>query len=442
MLAVPFCEVRKRTLPMNIVFGDRQTSYRTSVACFLALLMAGSTAACTSAGAHPTAPQRASPLVRTIRLSQSPFAVIDDPRSRRVFVLNGHDSNAINDGSGLLSLSSVSVLDAATGSLVHTVPFSGYVSRVVTVDARTCRVWLIKRSLTANSPGTLLVLDGTTGMLLRTIPVGSDPNAIGIDPYARHVFVSGDRNVHILDETTGALLDTVPGAGPPFMVLVDARHARVRLLSGTEEVVLDETTGAVLSDVSVPTQGNEGPAAFVVDERVGHIIVDLYDESTRGERVCVVALATGRLLHCSQSSYIDYMGGAPMAVDTVTGRVFAVSTSHSSNPGPVIINVLDTHTGRRVRADTLSISSTRVSLAVDDRASRVFVVNEDPFTSGIMPGRLTTLDARTGQIVHTETAGKGTWEANPAVAVDDSAGRVFVANTIDKTISVFDARRL
>lgn len=61
-------------------------------------------------------------------------------------------------------------------------------------------------------------------------------------------------------------------------------------------------------------------------------------------------------------------------------------------------------------------------LAVDERSSRVFVLNQEPRTTGL--GRVSTLDSRTGRVLGTVTVGRGA----RTLAVDESANRAFVLN--------------
>jgi len=65
---------------------------------------------------------------------------------------------------------------------------------------------------------------------------------------------------------------------------------------------------------------------------------------------------------------------------------------------------------------TVGVGREPVALAVDEQASRVFVVGA--------AGSVTTLNATTGVVIRTVAVGRGA----QAVAVDDATGRVFVTD--------------
>lgn len=69
------------------------------------------------------------------------------------------------------------------------------------------------------------------------------------------------------------------------------------------------------------------------------------------------------------------------------------------------------------------------ALAVDARTNRVFVAN-------MLEGTVSVLDARSGAMLHTVRVGHRPW----ALAVAVNTGRVCVANVDDDTVSVLDAR--
>jgi YVTN family beta-propeller protein len=71
-----------------------------------------------------------------------------------------------------------------------------------------------------------------------------------------------------------------------------------------------------------------------------------------------------------------------------------------------------------------------VGLAVDEIAGRVFVANS---TSRTGPGSVSVLDVRTGTVLHTEPIAAG------ALALDPPAGRAFVANLDDRTVAMLSA---
>jgi hypothetical protein len=92
-------------------------------------------------------------------------------------------------------------------------------------------------------PGSVSMLDAAGGRLLRTIPVGSLPFGAALDATHHRLFVSsfdstaiGSGRVQVLDTANGTLLRTIVVPTSPFSITVDARqeHLAVTGLSGSD----------------------------------------------------------------------------------------------------------------------------------------------------------------------------------------------------------------
>lgn len=133
------------------------------------------------------------------------------------------------------------------------------------------------------------------------------------------------------------------------------------------------------------------------------------------------------------------VGASPWAAaaDPAVGRVFVVNRSSGSGAfsgssgfgfGAGSVTVLDAQTGEAIRSSPVGPDPR--AIAVDARAHRVFVTNDDGSSVSV-------LDARTGLPLATTQVG-----ARPhAVAVDARTGRIFVANTGDRTLSILAGAR-
>jgi YVTN family beta-propeller protein len=117
--------------------------------------------------------------LHTIRVSWSPDDVLLDARTGRVFVYSWA-------GPGLL-------LDARTGAVVRTFSVWNTHNEAV-VDARTGRIYVLRGTTfergAAVGTGSVLTLDGATGRVLRTVPVGLLPMGLAVDGLTGRVFVS------------------------------------------------------------------------------------------------------------------------------------------------------------------------------------------------------------------------------------------------------------
>ena len=119
-----------------------------------------------------------------------------------------------------------------------------------------------------------------------------------------------------------------------------------------------------------------------------------------------------------------------VVVDASTKRVFV-----ASNDGNTVA-MLDASTGALLR--TVQVGPAPGPLAIDEQRAHIFVSNQGDDT-------LSVLDARTGRVLRTIGPQFNPWEPGSMVvpgdvlAVDDRAGRVYVADVTDDGISVLDA---
>jgi YVTN family beta-propeller protein len=107
----------------------------------------------------------------TISVGSYPLGVAVDPAARTVYVANAGDDT-------------VSVIDAATGTVTGTIPVgSGPDAVAVDPAARTVYV--------ANADGgTVSVIDGATSTVTATLPVGSWPDGVAVDPGTHTAYVA------------------------------------------------------------------------------------------------------------------------------------------------------------------------------------------------------------------------------------------------------------
>jgi hypothetical protein len=122
-------------------------------------------------------------LLRTVRVGRVPLDLAVDEQTGRVFVTGETTAR---------SSSSVSVLDATSGRLLRTSAV-GLLPQAIAVDKRHGLVFVVSRSSddagTPTGPGAMSVLDAANGNVLRTVPIGGAPNAVAVDERTGHVVV-------------------------------------------------------------------------------------------------------------------------------------------------------------------------------------------------------------------------------------------------------------
>jgi len=156
-------------------------------------------------------------------------------RARRLYIF--HTSGA------------VSVLDAVSGRLAgatppnsnpsaSTYPYFGFGYSGASVDERTGRVFIVN-----GQAGTVNVLDGASGRRVRTVGVCQHPSGVAIDALSGRVYVTctgpwdpkrgptGRGSVSVLDGRTGRVLHTIPVGVGPAVVSLDTRSQRALVVN-------------------------------------------------------------------------------------------------------------------------------------------------------------------------------------------------------------------
>jgi DNA-binding beta-propeller fold protein YncE len=318
----------------------------------------------------------------------------------------------------------------------------------VAVDARAGHVFVLNQPEPEGiSRASVSILDAHSGRLLRTVPVDYSPAVLAVDERTGRVFISTSvvgtastvselAALYVLDSGTAEVLYTYSWTTGHNAMAVDETAGRVFSTDdsgdgGAGSVdVLDARTGQELRSVSVSVS----PVAVAVDEHTGRVFIANYAQGT----VSVLDAGSGRVL-CSVSVGKHLRA---LAVDTRSGRVFVASLGptdqYGMGTGEGRVTMLDARSGqvlRFVRVD----KNPRV-LAVDAHTGRVFVVDVGPTDQSSNPmgvGRVRVLDAESGRVLYTVPVGK----SPGAIAVDARVRHVFVTNYHDGTVSVLDESR-
>ncbi len=151
----------------------------------------------TNRGAVVVVDTRGGRLLGSTPLPGAPAAMATDARTGHVFVTTqGPAPRAIGVASVAprpVGAGRVAILDARTGALLRLVEV-GVAPGAVAVDGRSGRVFVanagpVDRLGNASEPGTVNVLDAWSGVVLRTVTVGLNPDSIAVDERAGRAFV-------------------------------------------------------------------------------------------------------------------------------------------------------------------------------------------------------------------------------------------------------------
>lgn len=390
-----------------------------------------------------------SPVIQTITTGATPVSIAVDARTGRAFVVNnGADT--------------VSVLAPHDGTAAHRVPV-GTGPTAVVVDGRDQRVVVTDASQRAGEQagrivawgaigtesGGVSILDAADGRLLRTIPADVSVQGAVVDARQGRVFVltytpPDSGGVSLLKMARGRIAPVAAVPGSPLAGAIDARANRLIVVSeeslGASVSVFDATTGRLVRRSAISLVLSSGDP-LAVDQATGRAFVVTTQVDARRTlrgRVAMFNTRTGALLHTAT------LPSAPeaVAVDGRTGHVFVAMSGAASLSVPLSIDpgqvaMLDARTGAVIHTSRVGVAP--AALAVDARYHHVLVANVgvvDPRGIAQGPGTVSVLDTRSGAVVRTVTVGI----APNDIALDERDSRAVVLN-FGGAVYVADAER-
>lgn len=308
----------------------------------------------------------------SVKLDVQPWTVLVDTHVGHVIVIGYHGT---------------AILDATTGAIVHA-DHVGYAQAAVALNERTDQVFVVN-GFDPYSNGTMNVLDVRRGIARRSISVGYAPSAVAVDATSGRVFVANtsDDSVSVIDARTLTVRSTTTVARSPVGIAIDKRDQRVFVASSGVNVcarpspcssglgVLNAKTGTALRNQPLAMS----PVAVAVDERTGHIFLANGTADNYGHPVGISNIsmldASGHILRTVPVAVS--IGSAVMTIDMQHGRAVVTSQGAIDNSGsfngPGHAYILDTRRGTLLRSIQVGVAP--VSVAVDQRTGRAFVVN-------------------------------------------------------------------
>ena len=251
-----------------------------------------------------------------------------------------------------------------------------------------------------------------------TIPVGTNPYGVAVDPAAGTVYVTNqsDGTVSVIDEATSAVTATIPVGTNPYGVAVDPAAGTVYVTNQSDDTVsvIDEATSAVTATIPV----GYAPRGVAVDPAAGTVYVTNYDGAS--STVSVIDAATNTV---TATIPVDSNPDG-VAVDPAAGTVYV------TRPFGGTVSVIDA----AINAVTaiIPVAAGPDGVAVDPAAGTVYVAS---YGNGGNAGTVSVIDEATSTVTVPIPVGAGP----DGVAVDPAAGTVYVTNNVDGTVSVIDA---
>ncbi len=381
------------------------------------------------------------PRIRNVAVGQSPGPIAADTRTGRVFVVNRGPLDNGYGGSGNplgARAGSVSVLDATTGQVLRTQPV-GRGPALIAVDERLGRVFVVNRgpfdpgTRAFSAHSTVSILDAATGRLLHTARLFTPAaTLILVDQDRGRVVIVGLYDIEILDALTGVVVRRLHEFAE--FAALDARADRLFLGDSGAVRTFRETTGARIATVAINTT-NEGPFvnAIAVDAQAGHVIVSGGNDRSHLTTMRLLDIRTGTQVHREDGQAAS---GATIGVDEAAARAIIVRypvgyESAYGNTGTYTMEIIDTRSGHIVASRDIP-DFRRVTLTVDQGHARAYLALQPPIDHANDPGQVVGLDMRTGRTIRQVMIGK----TAAGIVVDSLIGLVFVTDESARVVSI------
>jgi DNA-binding beta-propeller fold protein YncE len=329
-------------------------------------------------------------VITTTPVGFAPKAIAVDVQLGRIYILNLGPTAA---GPYPTAPGSVTMLDALTGKIITTTKL-GIVSfgAQMLIDSGTHTLLVLLGHTTrpsGNYAGGIAIVDEKTGVLRSSVSLpGIYPLQMGLDVSVNHLFVTpgGVGYTLMLDATTGKVLKTLSFAGGP-LVISPSVHVGVSIdghantYPRTQRIVLFDTrTGAVLHDFVLGLLDSpDGLPVVAIPEPSPRIFLSYgLLQATETELGLMIDPGAGAILYALPRP-VDgptmVVGGADPARD----QVFLVTVdyqkylrTHTMPRGEV--QVFAANFGRKLA--TAPVGRMPVALTDDAASGRIYVVNQ------------------------------------------------------------------
>ncbi|AKB28648.1 cell surface protein [Methanosarcina siciliae T4/M] len=267
--------------------------------------------------------------------------------------------------------------------------------------------------ITNEGSNSISVIDVSTNKVVATIPVGSNPVGVAINPDGTKVYVANDHSndISVIDTATNAVIATVSAGSSPQGIAVspDGKTVYVANLAGNSISVIDTTSNTVVS--TVKTGRNPKGVAVSPDGK------KVYITNSEDKTVSIIDTATKVVVSTVS------VGKDPKEIAvTPDGAKVYVANSDSGT-----VSVIDVSTNSVT--DTVKVEGAPFGVAITPDGTKVYVTNYDQYFSTV-----TVIDVATNKVTATIPVGP-----DPVgVEVTPDGTKVYVAINFCNTVSVID----
>ncbi|MDW5551992.1 PKD domain-containing protein [Methanosarcina sp.] len=267
--------------------------------------------------------------------------------------------------------------------------------------------------ITNSESNSVSVIDATTNKVTTTIPVGSNPIGVTINPNGTKVYVVNARSsdISVIDTATNSVVATVRAGNFPQGIVVSPNGKKVYVTNrysnnvsvidtGANTVVSTLNTGKSPAGVAVSPDGKKLYVTNYEDNAVS-----IFDTTTK---TVITTISVGR-------------GPKEIAVTPDGTRVYVANSDSES------ISVIDTATNSVT--NTLTVGGVPSGVTVNPDGKKVYVTNNDEYFSTV-----SVIDTVTNKITAAIPVGSGPM----GIAVTPDGKKVYVAISFYNTVSVID----
>ena len=203
------------------------------------------------------------------------------------------------------------------------------------------------------------VTPATSGGIVKSIPVGKNPDALAYDSVNRTVYVgnAGSSNVSVINASKNQVTDTVPVAGIPTGIAYDPSNGYVYVANegGNNVTVIDSATNDVLGTIPV----GDRPYGIIADTATGNV----YVANQGGTNVTVIGGSSDKVVGSVP------VGTYPQSIAFDSDNGYLYVTNFESGNVSVIDGATNTIVG------SIFTDDFPYGIAFDGRSGDVYVVN-------------------------------------------------------------------
>ncbi|MDF2433866.1 MAG: hypothetical protein JWP44_3497 [Mucilaginibacter sp.] len=275
----------------------------------------------------------------------------------------------VNSGSN-----SVSVINTATSAVVATIPV-GSNPNSVCVDPNYNEVYVVN-----NSSNTVSVINTLTNTIKATISVGPSPWSVTVSQDGSRAYVAdgGNNDVEVINTTTNTVMVTIPAGTNPNALAVSPNGSLIYVNNSNSVTVINTSTNAVVATIPV----GSAPQAILITPDGSKV----YEANYASNNVYVINTATNTVAGIIPVGVNP--GGGSMSPDG--------SLVYIANEGSNSVSVISTATNAVI--NTIPVGASPWGVSVRPDGTQIYVANSGSNT-------ISVVNASTNAIISTISVG-------------------------------------